>query len=241
LAPGLAALSSATGGTCVVLKGEKRHVLYRYRTVTYIAVLCPTVPYRSLLYRTVPYCAPLCNGNPHSITELYRTVPYCNTVAHLATPRNIPLLYIGTRAYYFQSTVTVLVLEVNLLDRPFGSLLPSEWGLGFLPWLSMTSPRVSVLYCQSPGSEVQSPKSGVQSLKSKVQSPKIKIPESGVHLDLLPFFRYSRTGSAMVSPLFFTLFFSGLQVRAVRCLEARAARCLEVHTGRCPRTSNRCS
>ena len=29
----------------------------------------------------------------------------------------------------------------------------------------------------------------------------------------------------MVSPLFFTLFFSGLQVREVRCLEVRAARC----------------
>ncbi len=144
----------ATGATCV---------LYRYRTVLYRT---GTVPYSC---RTVPYA----NILESSRTVLYRTFPYRTGVLWCRSrhPRNIPLLYIGNRVHYFQSTVTVLVLEVNLLDRPFGSLLPSEWGLGFLPWLSMTSPRVSVLYCQSPGSKVQSPKSGVQSPKSRVRGP----------------------------------------------------------------------
>ena len=37
----------------------------------------------------------------------------------------------------------------------------------------------------------------------------------------------------IVSPLFFTLLFSGPQVRFVRCLEARDVRCLEVRAARC--------
>ena len=127
-----------------------------------------------------------------------------------------------------------------MLDRPFGSLLPTKWDLGFPPWLSMTSPRVSVQYCQSPGSKVQSPKSEVQSPKSKARGPKSKVQISklqspNVHLDLLYFFKYYRRGSAMVSPCFLALLL-GLQVRVGRCLEARVVRCLEARAGRCPPT-----
>ena len=95
LAPGLAARSSATGGTCVVLQGEKRHVLYRavpYCTVPFPTILYRTVPF--LTVPTVPYCATETPTVSRNYTVWYRIVILWRPSRH---PRNSPLLYIGTR------------------------------------------------------------------------------------------------------------------------------------------------
>jgi hypothetical protein len=143
---------------------------YRYCAVlcSTVPVLCCTVPYCAVPYRTVPYCAVnvLCHGNP-TVSRSY-TVRYRTGVLWRRSrpPRNIPLPYTGIRVYYFQSTVSVLsIFKVKLLDRPFGSLLPTEWGLGFPPWLSIHDVPQFYPYRTV---KVQSPKSKVQSPGSKV-------------------------------------------------------------------------